>query len=143
MRTSLVRLAVMGTAAGALALAGATAVSAATSTPSPAPNGATKTRHHGHFRVPRVAGEVVSDSASGGTQGKGALVLKEPDGTQITLNLTAATRARRYQGAGVKPVSESATSLPAGEVVIVAGRGLRVQDHLARHILDLGFKATG
>ena len=128
--------------AGALvaAVGGAMAVSAATSTSTPKPTAA-KGAHHGLFRLPKVVAEVVSDSSSGGADGKGQLVVKAPDGTTMTLSITPGTKAWKYVGPGKKPVSESATSLPANEVIVVAGRGLYGKNHLARHILDLGFQA--
>jgi len=122
---------------------GAMAVSAATSTSTPPPTAAkAKGARHGLIRLPKVVAEVVSDSSTGGADGKGQLVVKAPNGTTMTLSITPGTKAWKYVGPGQKPVQESATSLPANEVVIVAGRGLYGKKHLARHILDLGFQAT-
>ncbi len=142
MRRTLIRLLATGAAVATASAVGVVAVSAATSPPSSTPSSSAKPHHPGIFRVPRVVGEVVSDSAGGGALGKGSLVIKEPDGTQVTLSLTATTKAWKYQGMGVKPVAETPSALPAGEVVVVAGRGLRSSKHLARHILDLGFQAA-
>lgn len=143
---SIRRLALVGVVAAVAAAGGVVAVSAATGSPSPSssssPPTAHKGPHHGIFRIPRVAGKVVSDTASGGLLHKGVLVIQEPNGTDVTLNLTAGTKAWRYQGVGVKPVSESPSSLPVNTVVVVAGRGVNGSRHLARRILDLGFTAS-
>lgn len=143
---SIRRLALVGTVAAVAAAGGVVAVSAATGSPSSSPSSTPSTvhkgPHRGIFRIPRVAGKVVSDTASGGLLQKGVLVIQEPNGTRVTLNLTATTKAWRYQGFGVKPVSESPSSLPVNTVVVVAGRGVHGSRHLARRILDLGFTAS-
>ncbi|HVB13914.1 MAG TPA: hypothetical protein VNH38_04055 [Candidatus Dormibacteraeota bacterium] len=82
-----------------------------------------------------------SDSSSGGALGQGQLVVTEPDGTKVTLSLASRTKAWKYQGLGVKLISESPASLSAGEIVAVAVR-TRNGDHVAVRILDLGFRAA-
>lgn len=120
-------------------LCGVTAASAATATPSPSPSlNAGRARHL--LRAPRLVGQVVSDSSSGGSLSAGQLVVKEPDGTQVTLSLASKTKAWKYQGSGAKPTAESPTSIAAGEIVVVAGRNL-LGTHVAVRILDSGFKA--
>jgi hypothetical protein len=132
----------LAVAAGAIcaAVAGVTVASAATSTPSPSASPTAGTAHR-LLRAPRVAGEVVSDSSSGGSLSAGQLVIKEPDGTQVTLSLASKTKAWKYQGFGIKPVSESPSGIASGEIVVVAGRNL-LGTHVAVRILDLGFQAT-
>lgn len=121
--------------------AGATVATAA-STPSPTAsatpgNGAL----HRGFRLPHVAGVVVSDRSSGGSLNAGVLMLKEPGGTVLTLNLSPKTKAWQYQGLGVKPGTETASAIPQGEIVVVIGR--KISGNLvAGRILDLGFKAA-
>ncbi len=140
------------TAATALGL---TAVSAASPSPgatvSPtsgstsAGGGSPSPAHHPALRWLRrhsAAGEVVSDSSSGGTLSHGQLVIKEPNGTQLTLSLASKTKAWKYQGHGAKPIAESASGLPAGEVVVVLGRNYQGQAVVGR-IIDLGFRASG
>ena len=116
--------------------------SAAASASSSASPGATSA-HPGlrWLRRHSASGEVVSDSSTGGNLNQGQIVIKEPDGTEITLNLASRTRAWKYQGHGVKPVAESPSSLPAGEVVAVVGRQYHDQP-VAVRILDLGFQAS-
>lgn len=125
-----------GLAASGVCLAaavGASSAFAATSSATPAAAG--------HRHLARLAGEVVSDSASGGALGAGQIVVKEPDGTQLTITLAARTKAFRYRGLGMGLVSESPGAIPTGEIVVVAGRNLLGQ-HLAIRILDLGFQAA-
>ncbi|MDA8396047.1 MAG: hypothetical protein M0T72_12590 [Candidatus Dormibacteraeota bacterium] len=143
MKRTLIRWLATGAVAAAAAGVGVTAVSAATSSPSSTPGTSTAHHRHGLFRLPKVAGKVVSDSSTGGVAGKGVLVIQEPDGTQVTLNLLPHTHAWKYQGFGVKPVAESASSLSPGEIVVVVGRGVNSKNHWARTILDLGFQAAG
>ena len=143
MKRTLIRWLATGAVAAAAAGVGVTAVSAATASPSTTPKSSTAHHRYGLFRLPKVAGEVVSDSATGGAAQKGVLVIKEPDGTQVTLNLLPHTHAWKYQGFGVKPVAESASSITPGEVVVVAGWGVHGKNHWARAILDLGFQAAG
>ncbi|MGH7610587.1 MAG: hypothetical protein ACREN4_01060 [Candidatus Dormibacteria bacterium] len=130
---------------GVSAAAAASPASTPTTSASPASGSAGATMHNRVDRFLRrhsAAGEVVSDSSSGGTLGQGVLVIKEPDGTEITLNLSSKTKAWKYQGHGTKPVSESPTSIAAGEVVVILGRNY--QDHpVVGRILDLGFQAQG
>jgi len=121
-------------------LCGVTAASAATATPTPSASPAAGRAHL--LRAPRLVGQVVSDSSSGGSLSAGQLVVKEPDGTQVALSLTSKTKAWRYQGFGAKPTSESPTSIDAGEIVVVAGGNL-LGTHVAVRILDSGFKAAG
>jgi hypothetical protein len=142
MKRTLIRWLATGAVAAAAAGVGVTAVSAATSSPSTTPSASAAHHRHGLFRLPKVAGKVVSDSTTGGAAGKGVLVIQEPDGTQVTLNLLPHTHAWKYQGFGVKPVAESASSLPPGEMVVVFGRGVNSKNHWARGILDLGFQAA-
>lgn len=145
MSRSIRRLALVGSVAAVGAAGGMVAVSAATGSPStpPGPSSAAHQRPHpGIFRMPKVAGKVVSDTSSGGLLHQGVLVIQEPDGTDLTLNLTSHTKAWRYQGVRVKPVSLSPSSVPAGTVVVVAGRGVNSSRHVALRILDLGFKAS-
>lgn len=120
---------------------GATVVSAAATPSSPASPNAGAGPAHRPSRAPSVAGEVASDSSSGGTFGAGQLVLKEPDGTQVTIDLASQTKAWKYQGHGVKPTSESPSGIPTGEIVVARGRTL-FSDHVAVRIMDLGFKAA-
>ncbi len=143
MKRTLIRWLATGAVAAAAAGVGVTAVSAATSSPSSTPGTSTAHHRHGLFRLPKVAGKVVSDSSTGGVAGKGVLVIQEPDGTQVTLNLLPHTHAWKYQGFGVKPVAESASSLSPGEIVVVVGRGVNSKNHWVRAILDLGFQAAG
>ncbi|MGC1185323.1 MAG: hypothetical protein WBA31_09265 [Candidatus Dormiibacterota bacterium] len=132
----------LAVAAGAVTatLVGVTVASAATGTPSASASPAAGRAHH-LLRAPRLAGEVVSDSSSGGSLSAGQLVIKEPDGTHVTLSLASKTKAWKYQGFGVRPISESPTSVAAGEIVVVAGRNL-LGTHVAVRILDLGFQAA-
>ncbi|MGH7643632.1 MAG: hypothetical protein ACRENX_11620 [Candidatus Dormibacteria bacterium] len=123
------------TAAG-LTVASAAGAPSPSSTASPSAGSALRP-----LRAPRVAGEVVSDTATGGSLGVGQLVLREPDGTQVTLNLASRTKAWKYQGFGVKPTSETPSALPSGEVVVAAGRNLH-GSHVVVRILDLGFQAA-
>jgi hypothetical protein len=129
------------------AAGGVTMVSAAspssTASPSSSASSSTTSAHPGlrWLRRHRVAGEVVSDSSTGGSLNLGQLVIKEPDGTEITLTLASRTKAWKYQGHGTKPVAESPSSLPTREVVEVVGWDYR--DHpVAVRILDLGFEAN-
>lgn len=125
-----------GLAATGICLAGATgAASVLAATPSSTPTAA------GHRHLGRVSGEVISDSSGGGALGAGQIVVKEPDGTQLTITLASRTKAFRYQGLGAGLVSESPGAIPTGEIVIVRGRNLLGQ-HLAIRILDLGFQAA-
>ena len=142
MKRNLIRWLATGAVAAAAAGVGVTAVSAATSTHSTTPSASSAHHRHGLFRLPRVAGKVVSDSSTGGVAGKGVLVIQEPDGTKVTLNLLPHTHAWKYQGFGVKPLPESASSLQPGEIVVVVGRGVHSKNHWARSILDLGFQAA-
>ena len=142
MKRTLIRWLATGAVAAAAAGVGVTAVSAATSSPSSTPGASTAHHRHGLFRLPKVAGKVVSDSSTGGVASKGVLVIQEPDGTKVTLNLLPRSHAWKYQGSGVKPVAESASSLSPGEVVVVAGWGVHGKNHWARAILDLGFQAA-
>lgn len=144
MKRTLIHWMAIGAVAAAAAGVGVTAVSAATSHPSSTPAATAAAHHHhrGPLRLPRVAGKVVSDTSTGGVDGKGVLVIQEPDGTQVTLNLLPHSRAWKYRGYGVKPVAESASSLPPNEVVVVAGWGVHGKNHWARVILDLGFQAA-
>ncbi len=143
------RIVTRGLAAGAgLCLAaglGLTAASAATPTTSPSASSPTPSAGLGALlprRLVRLAGEVVSDTASGGPLGHGQLVLKQPDGNQVTLVLAARTKAWRYQGLGESLTSEAPGSLSAGEVVGLSARSARGQ-RVAVRILDLGFTAAG
>jgi type IV secretory pathway protease TraF len=131
------------TAALLITAGGATVVSAATSSPStsPTPN-ASSTHAHRLFRLAKVAGKVVSDTSSGATAGAGQLVIKEPDGTSVTLNLASRTKAWKYQGHGVKPVSENPSMIATGEIVVVGVRSV-AGSQIAVRILDLGFQAAG
>ena len=142
MKRTLIRWLATGAVAAAAAGVGVTAVSAATSSHSTTPSASSAHHRHGLFRLPRVAGKVVSDSSTGGVAGKGVLVIQEPDGTKVTLNLLPHTHAWKYQGFGVKPLPESASSLQTGEIVVVVGRGVHSKNHWARAILDLGFQAA-
>lgn len=134
----------LAVAAGLIfATAGGATVAAAAGTPTSGPTASPGSNaHHRLFRLPRLVGEVVSDSSSGGSQSAGQLVLKEPDGTTVTLGLATQTKAWKYHGFGVKPTSESPSAIPAGEVVVVAGRKVSGSPVAAR-ILDLGFQAAG
>ncbi|MGC2192184.1 MAG: hypothetical protein WA751_07600 [Candidatus Dormiibacterota bacterium] len=130
-------------AAGALfaTVGGVVAASAAgTATPSPSSSTSAGTALR-PLHAPRVAGEVVSDSSSGGQLGAGQLVLLEPDGIQLTLNLASRTKAGKYQGFRVKLTSESPSAIPAGEIVVVALRKYK-GNPVAVRILDLGFQAA-
>jgi hypothetical protein len=118
--------------AAAAATAGVVVASAATPTPSPA---ATRSAHRHLLHLPRLVGEVVSDSAT-------TLVVKAPDGTTVTLSLTTRTRAWKYQGPGEKPVSESPATIPAGELVAVYGGRFKTEQPIARLVVDLGFQAA-
>ncbi|HEY6539046.1 MAG TPA: hypothetical protein VI138_08445 [Candidatus Dormibacteraeota bacterium] len=68
-------------------------------------------------------------------------MIKEPDGTEVTVNLATRTKAWRYHGVGVRPTSESPSTLAVGEIVAVAGRSPGGA-HVAVRILDLGFQAA-
>ncbi len=142
MKRTLIRWLATGAVAAAAAGVGVTAVSAATASPSTTPKSSAAHHRYGLFRLPKVAGEVVSDSSTGGAAGKGVLVIKEPNGNEVTLNLLPKSHAWKYQGFGVKPMAETASSLPAGEIVVVAGWGVHGKNHWARAILDLGFQAA-
>jgi hypothetical protein len=100
-----------------------------------------KAAKHG-ARVRSAEGKVVSDSATGGTFGQGVLVIAQPDGNQLTFNLRTATKAVRYQGVGQKNVPESASALPAGEVVVVRYVTPATGGARARRIVDSGFAAS-
>ena len=132
-------------AGAALASAGgAVAVSAATSShPSATAHKSNRAgaARRALLRLPHVIGEVVSDTSSGGSYGKGQITIKTPDGDQLTLSLTPKASAWKYQGPGTKPVKESASAIPAQEIVLVFGRGLHRHD-LARHIVDMGYQAA-
>jgi hypothetical protein len=124
------------------ATAGGLTVVSAAGTPSPSPSSSTSAGSaHRPLRAPRLAGEVVSDSATGGSLGVGQLVLTEPDGTRVTVNLASRTKAWKYQGFGVKPTSESPSTIPAGEIVVAAARKYQ-GNPVAVRILDLGFQAA-
>ncbi len=138
MQPTLKRGLAVGIAAGAALSCTGVALAAGQSTTTPpanAPKG-----HCACHHLPRAAGMVVSDSATGGALNYGQMVIKEPDGAELTVNLTSRTKAKRYQGRGVKPVSESPGTIPANEVVILRGRLLR-KTPLVGGILDLGFQA--
>lgn len=130
-------------AAGVIcASVGGVTVASAAATPSPTasatPSSGTALRP---LRAPRLAGEVVSDSATGGSLGAGQLVLTKPDGTRVTLNLANRTKAWKYQGFGVKPTAESPSAIAAGEIVVAGVRKYK-GNPVAVRILDLGFQAA-
>jgi hypothetical protein len=118
--------------AAAAATAGVAVASAANPTPSPA---ATRSAHRRLLHLPRLVGEVVSDSAT-------TLVVKAPDDTTVSLSLTTRTKAWKYQGPGEKPVSESPAAIPTGELVAVYGRRVKAEQPPARLVVDLGFQAA-
>jgi len=131
--------------AGALAAiaGGAVAVTAATSTPTSATTTPStgSAAHAIHWHRPRLygaVGAVVSDT--GGTTG-GTLVIDQPDGNQLTINLNPKAKAWKYQGIGQKRIEESATTLPVGEVVAVR-YDPKQSKHTVRFVLDLGFKGS-
>ncbi len=134
---------VLAIGAGAILsmVAGVTVATAATSTPTPSASPAAGQAHHRPLRAPRLAGEVVSDSSSGGSLSAGQLIIKEPDGSQVTLSLASKTKAWKYQGFGVKPTAESPTGIAADEIVVVSARNV-LGSHVAVRILDLGFQAA-
>ena len=125
---------VCATATG-VTVASAAATPSATATPSSSATGAA----HRHLR--RVMGEVESYSATGGV-GAGQLTLKEPGTTTtVTINLASQTKVWLYNGPGHPRTSEAASSIPLGDIVIVAGRTVS-GNHIAVRILDTGFKAS-
>jgi hypothetical protein len=140
MRNTTTKVLAIGAGAILSMVAGVTVASAATSTPT-ASASPTAGQAHRLLRAPRLAGEVVSDSSSGGSLSAGQLIIKEPDGTQVTLSLASKTKAWRYQGFGVKPTAESPTGISPGEIVVVSARNV-LGSHVAIRILDLGFQAA-
>lgn len=130
-------------AAGVLcAMAGGITVASAAGTPSPSASASPSAGTARHLHRPaRLAGEVVSDRGTGGALEAGQLVVQEPDGTRLTLSLATRTRAWKYQGSGVKPISESPSSISDGEIVVVAARNW-AGNQVAARILDLGFQAA-
>jgi hypothetical protein len=140
MRNPTSKVLAIGAGAVLSMVAGVTVASAATSTPTPSASPAAGQAHR-PLRAPRLAGEVVSDSSSGGSLSAGQLIIKEPDGTQVTLSLASKTKAWKYQGFGVKPTAESPTGIAAAEIVVVSARNV-LGSHVAVRILDLGFQAA-
>jgi uncharacterized protein YgiM (DUF1202 family) len=127
----------LAVAAGAAAatMAGVMVASAATPTASPTwRHGA----HHRVFGLPKLVGEVTTADTSG------TLVVTPPDGTAVTLTVTANTKTWKYQGPGEKPVSERVTSIPKGELVEVIGTRASTKggQPTARLIVDLGFQLS-
>ena len=95
-----------------------------------------------HFLGLTAIGVVVSDSATGGVFNQGQLTIRMPDGKTVTASLDGLSHARRYQGHGVKPLPESATSIPAGSIVVVHGQRIDTTQYLARFILETGFAGS-
>ncbi len=139
-------LAVAGGVAVA-AIGGAVGVSAATPaapTPSSKPTKATTSKAHRHCPPSKVTGSLVSDTSTGGLAGHGTIVIEQPDGKSLTLDLTAHTKVMKFNGHGVPPTLESlssissSTSTSPGDVLVVTGRHLYGKKPLVGHILDLG-----
>jgi hypothetical protein len=115
--------------------------SSASSTPTPSASAIVNSPAILKFPHFRVVGEVVSDSSSGGPLGAGQLVLKEPDGTDVTITLAHRTKGWLYHGLGVKPTSENPGTIADGEIVVAGGRSV-FDLHVALRVLDLGFAAS-
>ena len=134
----------LAVAAGAAAagIGGAVAVSAATSaagTP-PAKRSTTAATHKTHRRVcppSKAIGSLVSETSVGGV-GHGSIVIRQPDGRSLTLDLTAHTKVVKFEGHGVAPTAESVTAIPPNDVLVVTGRHLYGKKPLVGRILDLG-----
>ena len=152
MRRIIIRGLVLAAGLGVAAAAGATTVAAATpsatssassasSTPTPSTSSIVNSPAIRKYPRFRAIGEVVSDTSSGGSLGAGQLVLKEPDGTDLTITLAHRTKGWRYHGLGVKPTSENPSTIPDGEIVVAVGRSL-FDLHVALRVLDLGFAAS-
>ncbi|MGB6772616.1 MAG: hypothetical protein WBF51_11545 [Candidatus Dormiibacterota bacterium] len=149
MRRIIIRGLVLAAGLGVAAAAGATTVAAATpsasssasSTPTPSASSIVNSPSIRKYPRFRAIGEVVSDTSSGGSLGAGQLVLKEPDGTDLTITLAHRTKGWRYHGLGVKPTSENPSTIPDGEIVVAGGRSL-FDLHAALRVLDLGFAAS-
>jgi hypothetical protein len=150
------RIVIRGLAVAAglgFAVAGGTAVFAATpsatpsasssATSSPTASASAIVNSPAILKFPRfrVVGEVVSDTSSGGSLGAGQLVLKEPDGTDVTITLAHRTKGWRYHGLGVKSTSENPGTIADGEIVVAGGRSV-FDLHVALRVLDLGFAAS-
>ncbi|HVC38753.1 MAG TPA: hypothetical protein VNH20_02105 [Candidatus Dormibacteraeota bacterium] len=129
----------LAVAVGAVAATGG-GLAVASAAATPAPNPSSSAHPHLH-RGQRIAGEVTSDSSSGGAMKAGELVLKTPNGTSVTLTLANRTKAWLYHGPGDKPTSESASAIPQHEVIVAYGRTVK-GNHVAFRILDLGFTAS-
>ncbi|MFZ0168621.1 MAG: hypothetical protein WAL64_04245 [Candidatus Dormiibacterota bacterium] len=153
MRRIIIRGLVLAAGLGVAAAAGAPAVAAATpsatssasgsasSTPTPSASSIVNSPAIRKYPRFRAIGEVVSDTSSGGSLGAGQLVLKEPDGTDLTITLAHRTKGWRYHGLGVKPTSENPGAIADGEIVVAVGRSL-FDLHVALRVLDLGFAAS-
>ncbi|MGA7086680.1 MAG: hypothetical protein WA724_00900 [Candidatus Dormiibacterota bacterium] len=152
MRRIIIRGLVLAAGLGVAAAAGATTVAAATpsatssassasSTPTPSTSSIVNSPAIRKYPRFRAIGEVVSDTSSGGSLGAGQLVLKEPDGTDLTITLAHRTKGWRYHGLGVKPTSENPGAIADGEIVVAVGRSL-FDLHVALRVLDLGFAAS-
>ena len=113
----------------------------ASSTPTPSVSAIVNSPAILKFPRFRAIGEVVSDTTSGGALGAGQLVLKEPDGTDLTITLAHRTKGWLYHGLGVKPTSEKPGTIADGEIVVAGGRSA-FDLHVALRVLDLGFAAS-
>ena len=140
-KSYLTALAFAGGAAVA-GIAGAVAVSAATppaATP-PTSKSTAATTHKARRRAcppSKAIGSLVSQTSAGGV-GHGSVVIKEPDGKSLTLELTAHTKVMKFEGHGVPPVAESVSAIPTNDVLVVTGRHLYGKKPLVGYILDLG-----
>ncbi|MHB1713175.1 MAG: hypothetical protein ACYCV7_17610, partial [Acidimicrobiales bacterium] len=100
-----------------------------------------KARQTQHQISQGVEGKVVTDSGSGGMFNQGQLVIAQPDGTNLTFSLSNQSHAFKTTGAGTAPVAESATGLPAGQIVVVRGIQVQTGQYWAPVVHDSGYTA--
>ena len=70
--------------------------------------------------------------------GHESIVIRQPDGRSLTLDLSAHTNFMKFEGHGVAPTAESVTAIPTNDVLVVTGRHLYGKKPLVGRILDLG-----
>ncbi len=138
MRKSYAMVPAVAGGAAVAGIGGAVAVSAAATPPtSKSTTAATHKTHRRAWPPSKAIGSFVSETSVGGV-GHGSIVVKQPDGKTLTLDLTAHTKVMKFEGHGVAPTAESIAAIPTGDVLVVTGRHLYGKKPLVGHILDLG-----
>ena len=88
-----------------------------------------------------LAGKVVGVSATGGALGHGQLVIEQADGANFTFALTNRSHAFTVRGIGKGIVTDVASSIPVGEVVVVHGAQVENGVWWATTVRETGFSA--